>query len=274
MAPMGNRGHPHGHVELFQSHMAMGFAEGRLGLHIFGVDIALDDDLRLGGHHEIDGTGLHHGDGRAGETASHGHLVHAHGQLLRAHEGHIGRAAQHDGAGHFLVAALLVLAIVLIAASAAHPRRHAHHQPVARLQRGAIGAHVLHARHGVPRHHIGGGEGGGAVEARRRDGDGQHVQPLALADEVAALVDHGMARRVGDHARRDGVGDGVVPFGLDLIHRRLHADGIDFAIGGDGADHHGHVVFAAQTIHDIGEQEGLALGLVDAAHELPAHQRM
>ena len=83
-----------------------------------------------------------------------------------------------------------------------------------------------------------------------------------------------MAGRLRDHARRDGVGDGVVPFGLNLIHRRLHADGIDFAIGGDGADHHGHVVFAPEAIHDIGEQKGLALGLVDAAHELPAHQRM
>ena len=83
-----------------------------------------------------------------------------------------------------------------------------------------------------------------------------------------------MADRLVDQPRLDRIGDGVIPFGLDVGERRTHADAVDFRIGGNGADHHRHVVFAAEPVGDVGEQEGLALGLVDAADELPAHQRM
>ena len=49
---------------------------------------------------------------------------------------------------------------------------------------------------------------------------------------------------------------------------------VDRRIGGDGADHHRNIVFAAARIDDVGEQEGLTLRLVEAADELPAHQRV
>ena len=61
---------------------------------------------------------------------------------------------------------------------------------------------------------------------------------------------------------------------LDLLDRRAHADGIDRAVGGDRADHHRHVVFAALAVGDVGEEERLALRLGHAADEFPAHQRM
>ncbi len=36
----------------------------------------------------------------------------------------------------------------------------------------------------------------------------------------------------------------------------------------------GNVVFAPAPVGDVGEQKGLAILLVEAADELPAHQRM
>ena len=75
-------------------------------------------------------------------------------------------------------------------------------------------------------------------------------------------------------ARRDRIGDGVVPLGLDVLDLRAHADAVDLRVGGDRADHDRHVVFAPAPVDDVGEQERLALVLVDAADELPAHQRM
>ncbi len=83
-----------------------------------------------------------------------------------------------------------------------------------------------------------------------------------------------MANRLVDEPRLDRIGDGVIPFGLDVRDLGVHADTVDLRIGGDGADHDGHVVFAPAPVGDVGEQEGLALRLVHAADELPAHQRV
>ena len=114
--------------------MAVRFAERRLGLDIFGIDQALDHELGLGRHQEIDGARAHDVDRRAGKPARDRELVDVERQLLRPQEGDIGRTAQHDRARHRLVAAPLVLEVMLIAAGAADAGRHAHHQPVRRFQ--------------------------------------------------------------------------------------------------------------------------------------------
>ena len=107
---------------------------------------------------QVDGLRLDDIDRRAGQPAGDVEFIDADRQLLRPHEGDIGRAAEHDGAGHRLVAALLVLQIMLVAAGAADARGHAHDQPVRRLQRGAVGAHVLDAGFRIARDDVGRGQ--------------------------------------------------------------------------------------------------------------------
>ena len=115
---------------------------------------------------------------------------------------------------------------------------------------------------------------GAEFEAGRRHRDRQGVEAVALALERLAL-DHGLvARRLVHEARRDRMGDRMVPLGLDVLEFGIHADAVDLRIGGDGADHHRDIVFAPAPVDDVGEQEGLAVILVHAADELPAHQRM
>src|SRR5207249_7961212 len=63
----------------------------------------------FGGDKQIDGLRLDDIDGRARQAARYRELVHADRQLLRPHEGDVGRAAQDDRAGHRLLAELLVL---------------------------------------------------------------------------------------------------------------------------------------------------------------------
>ncbi len=70
------------------------------------------------------------------------------------------------------------------------------------------------------------------------------------------------------------MGDRVVPFGLDFAQGRAHAGRVDRAVRRDRADHDRNAVFSAAAIGDVGEEEGLALGFVHSADELPAHQRV
>ena len=65
VAPVGDRRHPHGHVEFFQRDIAMALAEGAFGLDAIGVDEALHHDFRVRRHLEIDGDGAAGADGRA-----------------------------------------------------------------------------------------------------------------------------------------------------------------------------------------------------------------
>ena len=187
VAAMRDRGHPHRHVEFLERDVAVRFAERRFRLEIFGVDQPFDHDLGFGRDQQIDGARTHHVDRRAGKPARDGELIDVDRQLLRAHEGDVRRAAEHDGARHRLVAALLVLQIVLIAAGAADARRHAHDQPVRRFQRRAIRAHVLHAGLGIARDDVGRGQRRRAVEARRRDRDRQRVEAVAFALQRVAF---------------------------------------------------------------------------------------
>jgi hypothetical protein len=66
--------------------------------------------------------------------------------------------------------------------------------------------------------------------------------------------------------------DRLHPALADVLDRGPHANRIDFRRGGDGADHHRHVVFAAGRINDIGEQERAALGFRNPTDKLQAHQ--
>jgi hypothetical protein len=59
-----------------------------------------------------------------------------------------------------------------------------------------------------------------------------------------------------------------------FLDRHAHADAVDRAVRGNRADHHGHRVFAAMRVDDVGKQKRFALGFLNAADELPAHQRV
>ena len=183
---------------------------GASGSQIFGVDQPLDHEFGFGRHQQVDGARAHDIDRLAGKPAGNGEFVDADRQLLRTHERHIRRAAEHDGAGHRL-AALLVFEIMLVAAGAADARRHAHHQAVGRLQRGAIGAHVLHAGLGIAGDHVGRRQSRRAVEAGRRNRDRQPVEAVALALERVALDHDLMADRLVDQPRLDRIGDARDP---------------------------------------------------------------
>ena len=97
---------------------------------------------------------------------------------------------------------------------------------------------------------------------------------MSLALQRGALDDDVMTNRFVHQPRLDRIGDRVIPFGLDVLDLSLHADTVDLRVGGNGADHHRHLVFAPQPVGDVGEQEGLALFLIEATDKLPAHQRM
>ena len=60
----------------------------------------------------------------------------------------------------------------------------------------------------------------------------------------------------------------------DLLDRLAHADRVDARRGRERADRHRDVVAPALGVDDVGEEEGAALVLRDAADELPAHERM
>ena len=213
---MGDRGHLHRHVEFLERHVAVRLAERRFRLEPYGVDQPLDHQLGFGRHQQVDGARAHDVDRLAGKPAGDGEFVDADRQLLRTHERDIGRAAEHDGAGHRL-AALLVLEVMLVAAGAADARRHAHHQPVRRLQRRAVGAHVLHAGLGIAGDDVGRGQRRRAVEARRRDRDRQQVEAVAFALQRLALDHDLLADRLVDQPRLDRIGDGMIPLGLDVL---------------------------------------------------------
>jgi hypothetical protein len=97
---------------------------------------------------------------------------------------------------------------------------------------------------------------------------------MAFALQRFTLDHDFMANRLVDQPRLNRIGDGVIPLGLDILELGVHADAVDFRIGGDSADHHRHVVFAPERVGDVGEQKRFALALLHATDELPAHQRM
>ena len=216
--------------------------------------------------------GENHVDRLAREPSGDVELVQVDPELLRPHEGDQRRTAEDDGAGQ-LLAFRLVLLPVDVAAGAAHPGRHPDHQPVRRLQRGAVGSHVLHAGLGIAGDHVGRRQRRRAVEAGRRDRDRQRIEPVPFSEQFVALDHDLLTGRGVDPAGRYRLGEGAVPLARNLVDRRPHADAVDRAVGRQRADHHRDVVAPVQAVGHVAEQEGAALVLVQPAAELPAHQR-
>ena len=75
-------------------------------------------------------------------------------------------------------------------------------------------------------------------------------------------------------AGSDRIGNCMVPPRLHFVRCAAHTEAIDFAIGRDCTDDDGKRVLAAAAVDDVREQESLALALLDATDELPAHERM
>ena len=253
--------------------MAVRFAERRLGLEIFGVDEALDHDLGLGRHQEIDGLRLDHVDRRADQRAGDMQLVQRLRQLLHRREGDAGRRAEHDRAGQLLEPARAQLLPMIVDAGPQLERR-VHAEPPPRLHLAAVIAHVLDAGVGILGDVLRQGRVGRDVPARRRDRQRNAVEAVARLVEGLAGDHDLMARRVLDDARRDRICRRLDPALVDLVETAADADAIDFAVGGEHADRDRNVVFAALAVDDVGEQERLAVLLLDAAAELPAHQRV
>ncbi len=272
MAAAGDRGHLHEGVVFLQVDVAVGFAERRLRLQHLRIDQALDDDLGLGRHQEIDGLRPHHVDGAAGERAGDGELVEILRHLLHRGVGDRRRAADDDGARQRLAARLAFLPVGIDAR--AQLDRRIHPEPARRLELSAIVADVLDAGLGVLGDVMAGGEIRRVVPAGRRDRHRQAVERGAVAIEVVAGDDHLLARRIRHHARRQGRGDRLDPGRPDLLERPAEADAVDLAVRRQPGNQHGDVEAAALGIRRLREQEGLALRLWDAAAILPAHQRV
>ena len=176
---VGDRRHLDRHVEGFERDIAVALAERRLGLEHIAVDQALDHDLGIRRHVEVDGAAARHADRLAGRAAGDRHLVDVDRELLRPGEHHDRRRADHDGDRHLLLALAILQPMQIAAGAGRLARHHAHHRAVRRFQRHAIGAHVAHAALGVAGDAERRGEIGRGVEARRRDRHRQGLQPLA-----------------------------------------------------------------------------------------------
>jgi hypothetical protein len=150
--------------------------------------------------------------------------------------------------------------------------RHAHTQPVFRLQRGAVGAHVLDAAFGIFGHAERRGQIGRSVEAGRGNGHRQARQ-AAFLQRVAA-DHHLLAGRLRHHDGWNRLGYRLRPGLADLVDRQTQAGGVDLRRGGKPADQHRDVISPAVAVDHVGEQERAALIFVQAALELPARERV
>src|SRR5262249_41933063 len=143
IAPARDRGHLHEGIVFLQVHVAVGFAERRLRLQHFGVDQALDDDLRLRRYQQIDRPGTHHVDWATGKRAGNGDLVEMLWHLLHRRVRDHRRATDNNRAGEGLAARLAFLPM------GENPRaqldRRIHPEPARRLELTAIVADVLDA---------------------------------------------------------------------------------------------------------------------------------
>ena len=205
--PPRDRGDVHVGVEFLQIDVAVRFAERRLGLEIFGVDEALDHDLGLGRHQQVDGLRLHDVDRRADQRAGDVQLVERLGQLLHRGEGDAGRRAEHHRARQLLEAARAQLFPVLVDARPQLQRR-VHAEPAPRLHLAAVVAHVLDAGVGILGDVLRQRGVGRDVPARRRDRHRNAVEALPGLSSVLAGDDDLVARRV---RRRCAAGSGSAP---------------------------------------------------------------
>ena len=70
------------------------------------------------------------------------------------------------------------------------------------------------------------------------------------------------------------MGNGVVPGLADVLNLATHADAVDLAVCGQDAHGDRNVKLVAFAVGDVVEQKGFAIGLGNAAPELPSHQGM
>jgi hypothetical protein len=115
---------------------------------------------------------------------------------------------------------------------------------------------------------------GRGIEAGRGHRHRQQLQAAVGPAQIVAADDHLLAARIGDHHRRHRARDGVEPGRTDFLDRAAHTDGVNRGRGRKRADRDRDVIAPALGIDDVGEQERAAIGLGDAADELPAHQGM
>ena len=270
LALHGDGGHLHEGRHGARMHVAVGFAEGALGLYEIGVDEPLDDDLRVGRHLDVHGLAAYQLDRLPGQAAGDAHLVHPRRDLLHGAVGNHRRRPYHQRGlqRHAPLPALVpVREDVLV-----HARVHAH--PLLALDLPAVVALVADARIRVLGEPVGAGRIGRVVETRGGDGDRELEQPAALDVEVRPLQHHLVDRPGIDDGRFDGMGQRVGPEVGNLVHRALQPNGVHLWRRRQRGHRHRHVVAAAVTVGHVLEQEGLALGLGEAAAELPAHQRV
>src|SRR5262249_1378648 len=143
--------------------------------------------------------------------------------------------------------------------------RRIHPEPAWRLELSAIVADVLDAGVGVLGDVVAGREIGCIVPSGRRDRHRQAVEAAALALEPRAARHQLLAGRMRDQSRRDRIAEGLDPGLPDLLERLAEADAIDVAVRRQAGDQHGYVEATALGIRRLGEQEGLALRLRNAA---------
>ena len=101
----------------------------------------------------------------------------------------------------------------------------------------------------------------------------QANQPAVFGQQVFAIDNHIMARRIFYHARRHRIGDRVGPFGRDAIDRRIHAGRVDILVGSERTDDDRDIVLTALGVCGVRKQKRFALIFAQAAPELPAHKR-
>ena len=70
----------------------------------------------------------------------------------------------------------------------------------------------------------------------------------------------------------DGVGNGVAPSLANVFNLAAHAHAVNLASSGQGAHHHGNVVFLAFAVDHVGEQKSFAIRFGNATAKLPANQ--
>ena len=175
--PVGDGGDVHERVQLPRMHVAVGLAEGSLGLHELGVEVPLDDDLGFCRHLQVHGLALGHADGLAHEAAGDGHLVDPVVDLLHGNVGDHRRRAD-DQRRLQRLAALLGVLPVEVDVLAQSGREHPH--PGVRLDLAAVVADVADAGLGVLGDPVGAGGVWAVIEARGGDRNRELVQPLVL----------------------------------------------------------------------------------------------
>ena len=153
-------------------------------------------------------------------------------------------------------------------------QRRIHAEPPPRLHLTTVIAHVLDPGVGILGDVLRQRRVRRDIPARRRDRQRNAVEAVAGLVESRAGDDDLMARRVLDEARADRMSRRLDPACVDFLERAADADAVDLLVGGKPADQHRNVVFAALAVDDVGEQKRLAVLLLDAAAELPAHQRV